>query len=216
MENIKIIKTKEKKETYICRFMNRHMIESFYIIGVGPKTEYITIPKVYQKNLNLYGTEPVIEIINLIDKDFKGSLLNFAIDEKSGQKDFFISQKNIENSGFSIPDNQKNGFIRKIETVTLDWFDCHFSKPDNILLWMDIEGWELRALKSGKDLIKSGRCKLINLEVRNKRTHKDACIYNEIHEFMINNNFQFLSAYNYVFNDNGQLHHFDVIYEYIT
>ena len=217
LNNIKVKNTKISKETKIVKHMERLNISNFYCIGVGLKSEYINIPKKYSKKLNLYGAEPIKEIINLIEHNFAGELKNIAISPNIGKKIFYINADDIETSSFEVAYESlikgNNIISREVEAISLDQFDESYNNPDNILLWMDIEGYELQALTSGIKLLNSKRVKLINLEVRNNKLSENSCNFNEIHEFLTNQNFDFIQAYNFCFDEFGKTHHWDVIYE---
>ncbi len=66
--------------------------------------------------------------------------------------------------GASMTGKHKGDKIVSVATVSLDEFDSACGRPERILLWADIEGMEFRMLKSGKELMASGRVKWINLE----------------------------------------------------
>jgi hypothetical protein len=53
--------------------------------------------------------------------------------------------------------------------TTLDTVDKAFEEPEDIFLWMDIEGAEMKALKGGLELLESARVKWISLEIGTKR-----------------------------------------------
>jgi FkbM family methyltransferase len=137
---------------------------ALYDIGVGPKSEWDTLARHYP-DMKIVGCEPSPDMRNLvIERGFTGELFPVAIDETAGSRSFTIHP--------SMP--MASGFIREfanaqritVETWTLDQFDEAAGFAEDILLWMDIEGMELPALRGGKRLLESGRVKWINLEER--------------------------------------------------
>lgn len=74
----------------------------------------------------------------------------------------------------------------EVAVWTLDGFDWRMGCLDRILLWLDVEGSELPALRSGSRLLASGRVRWINLEER-RNGHCPAlgwCDPQELHAFL--------------------------------
>jgi len=99
-----------------------------------------------------------------------------------------------------------NGVSTQAVTTTLDLFDELCGSGKDIVLWMDIEGSELAALKGGVSLLSSGRVKAINLEVRDNSECEDWPTAKEIHEFLTK--FNYVKALKYL----DQKTHYDVVY----
>jgi len=157
-------KTQEERESTISRYI-KGSPNYFWDIGVGPKTEYLTLKKIYPE-MKCLGLEPREEMFKSLKSKFPGLLLPYAISDKKGNVELHINNNLAEASGIipSIIPNKKVSY--KVPALTLDEIDDYLSQPENILLWMDIEGAELIALKGGKKVLKSGRIKWINLEAR--------------------------------------------------
>lgn len=198
-------------ERIILDFISEETINSVYDIGVGPKTEYLTIIKKYP-SLKFFGVEANPTIYKkILENNFPGILFNKAI-AQSGLGTFvtyFTHKENLMASGLIPYDWAKDGEQYQVEAMTLDEFDNLNQTQENILLWMDIEGYELNALKSGKNLISSGRVKILNLEVRSEwNGKKNGCT-----EFQIDN---YLNSVGYekkfVYNHYPLSHHHDAIY----
>jgi hypothetical protein len=63
---------------------------------------------------------------------------------------------------------------------------------------MDIEGYELRALRSGQALLRSGRVKLLNPEVRHRWNGKTGgCTENEVDAFLADFGYRKVFVYNH-------------------
>jgi len=100
-----------------------------------------------------------------------------------------------------------------VEGMTLDMLDQETGYSDRILLWMDIEGYELEALRTGPQLLSSGRIRWINLEVRSRwNFKKDACTESEIDEFLAGYGYRKVITYNHY----PSSHHHDAIYIHDT
>jgi FkbM family methyltransferase len=126
---------------------------ALYDIGVGLKSEWRTLRKLYPQ-LKVYGCEPHPATYQTLLRDgFPGPLLNVAIGEADGTATLFdIADDAKRASLLPLGDSE-----RQIPTDvwTLDRFDREMGRQDRILLWMDIEGTELAALRGGTELLDS-------------------------------------------------------------
>lgn len=198
-----------KQELVLTKFIDKKMNWALYDVGVGPKTEYITLKKAIP-NLKIFGTEPDPRQYKNVQPTFEnlgGVLKKYAVtDETQKFKDIYLDPNNTGGTSFLRQYKQKV----RVELITLDKLDTLFGNQENIILWMDIEGYELKALKSGMDLLRSKRVKLINLEV--SKTRKDLIPSyprdDEIHNFLVKQNFAKIIDYNF------HSTHYDTIYKF--
>jgi hypothetical protein len=96
----------------------------------------------------------------------------------------------------------------EVKVWTLDRFDEQMGQPERILLWIDIEGNELAAFRSGPRLLASGRVRWINLEERcaGHRPAEGWCDPRELDSFLTLNGYKRVAEYN------RHATHQDVIY----
>lgn len=59
----------------------------------------------------------------------------------------------------------KPGELQRVDTTTLDALDRRH-KFEDAVLWLDLEGWDLTALRGAPGLMASGRVLLVNVEIR--------------------------------------------------
>lgn len=201
-------------EDAICQFIYTPP-NAMYDIGVGPKSEWKVLSGHYP-SMRLYGCEPHPVMYESLKKSFPGSLcqkavsncgqtavLHMPLDSSNLKRSMRGSLHRLKTTEEEIP----------VEVITLDQFDVWAGQPDRILLWMDIEGSELDALKSGPMLLASGRVKWINLEER-KGTEEELderlvdgwCRPDEIKRFLEGHGYRPILHYN------NQKTHWDVIY----
>jgi len=178
-------------------------MDAMYLIGVGPKTEWVEYKRRYPKG-HLFGCEPHPESYEKMKSSFTGTLFNEAIDEVAGEVDFYPAEVPMQSSFFKF--KASKGHPIKVSAITLDQFDLKCGKQDNILLWMDIEGAELRALKGGKALLESGRVKVINLEITDIPKAAGWCTLSELTDLLKGYGYRVLRTYN------EQRTHRDIIY----
>lgn len=169
---------------------------AMYDIGVGPGTEARTL-KGFYPSMKVYGCEPSPDEA----VDFPGILHpSVAIGEVDGHGVLYLGGKDSGQSVLHLPNGR--GSV-EVEVWTLDTFDHWACKPDRILLWMDIEGSELAALRGGKKLMESGRVLWVNLELCVGGDRPQA---SEVHQYMESIGYERLREYNH----HGS--HWDAIY----
>ncbi len=168
-------------EAMITRLMPNGPPGALYDIGVGVFDEFRTL-KNFWPTMEVYGCEPHPEEFRELLEIFTGKLLNVAIGrEPARDKPMHACAKGVGGASFLY-----NGTIDTfgVEVWTLDQFDAWAGFPDRILLWMDIEGWELEALKGAPNLLASGRVHWLNLETRNEDTREGHPDTRQIVEFL--------------------------------
>lgn len=185
----------EKFEAVICRFI-RGNPDAMYDIGVGPKSEWRTLGKKYPR-MRIFGCEPhPLTREAVLAAGFPGPLANVAIGENEGTATLYdVGPTMMQSTLFP-----RAGITRQFEVTvqSLDRFDMNAGQPDRILLWMDIEGSELSALRSGRRLLASGRVRWINLEERRKgnRPIDGWCTPKELRQFLADLGFKHVLDYN--------------------
>ncbi|MFA1621231.1 FkbM family methyltransferase [Rhizobium mongolense] len=197
-------------EYMFCEFINPQLINNVYDIGVGPKSEYDTIKSKF-KNISFYGTEPNPDFFEMLRDKFPGKLLDYAISEEGGRSlvEFHLHPENIMASGIIPYDDARDAPRKSVKSITLDEFDSECGRQDGVLIWMDIEGYELKALKSGAALLSSGRVQLLNLEVRSSWNGKNGgCTEAEIDDYLSSFGYSKVFSYNHY----RSSHHHDSIY----
>ena len=153
----------QEYESVICRFI-KGTPSALYDIGVGPKTEWQTLSGKYP-DMQVFGCEPhPVQHERLLSAGFPGPLAKVAIGETEGVATLHVPTHDLKCCSL-LPVPYSNAMC-EVEVCTLDQFDMNMGEPDRILLWIDIEGSELSALRSGWRLLASGRIRWINLEER--------------------------------------------------
>lgn len=175
--------------------------KSFYDIGVGEGDEYKLVKEQFPE-LSLFGCEPYkSERI----KDFNGQLYPFGISPNE-EEYLSVSKVGTENGSISCHDDPDCRNVDRVKCITLDDFDRLCGEPDEIFLWMDIEGFELQAILSGTRLLSSGRVSWINLETRDKPL-ADWCHRRQLDEVLLPLGFEAVLTYNPL----GV--HYDILYQ---
>jgi len=198
--------------------VNNEIIISKYIkdppdlmidVGVGPKSEYINLARVYP-SMKIIGFEPhPVRFAGLISK-FNGILMPYAIWDKNEKIKMYSSKQNAPKndapSCFAFGNRDKEVMV---EARQLDWFYDYIKEFKNILLWIDIEGAELKALNGATKILNN--IKYINIEVCEIPLYDGACTSLEINNFLSKLNFS--NIHNYQFSvAHNQIKFHDAIY----
>lgn len=200
--------TQTKHERTIAKFINPSSPpQTLYDIGVGPKTEWKTLAAVYP-GMRIFGCEPNPAMYAKLTPVFPGPLAQVAISSREGEVDLHCSPDDPKIA--TLFDARYAPQVVKVKAWTLDRFDKQMGEQERIILWMDIEGSELDALQSGKELLASGRVRWINLEERRPGvpTVQGWCTGAEIKEFLSSVGYERVCDYN------RHSTHQDVIYRH--
>lgn len=137
---------------------------AMYDLGVGCFSEWRTL-KIMWPSMQLFGCEPNLETYNELLPMFGGKLSLLAISDENGFADLALTSA-AEGGSTLKPGMGKGRQLEWVLTMTLDRYDALCGSPDRILLWMDIEGSELDAIRGGGKLLSSGRVHWLNVETR--------------------------------------------------
>lgn len=181
---------------------------ALYDIGVGPKTEWKTLGELYPE-LKIFGVEANPDMCENIHKSgFTGMLINYAIYDQPGTLDLFVYREDgLDASLLKIKDRPVSKKYC-VDCITLDAADEMFSKQKEIILWMDIEGAELAALRSGEKLLRSKRVRWINLEARENPPWEKGCKGSDIENYLLGLGYKKIIEYN----KHPKVGHCDIIY----
>lgn len=185
--------------------------EAFYTIGAGPpksKTEW-RHQKESLPDTEFYACEPITELFQQLLTVYPGQVLNVGISQEPTLKLYPEDSKIGINGRSSRHQIKSETALEPIEVpcMTLKEFDEHWGSPKSLVLWMDIEGSELDALQSGRQLLLSRRAKVVNLEVRDSHPAIPEWVTaSQIEEFMKKHGYTRMLDYN-----NHKTHR-DVIY----
>jgi FkbM family methyltransferase len=188
-------------EAVICRFI-RKPPAALYDIGVGPKSEYNTLKRIYPK-MEVFGCEPLVKHYGLIGK-FPGTLWPVAIGEGMCAEIYYEQNQELTASMLTRTEQSESCTV---PMWSLDELDAAAHHQKRILLWMDIEGMELEALKTGERLLESHRVRWINLEERiGENVPEGWCTSEQLTEYLD------FYGYSRVREYNRHTAHMDVIY----
>lgn len=106
----------------------------------------------------------------------------------------FVTTRNKNDADYNRPNPQKE---IKVPGTRLDTFMKNNNIDEIDLIFMDVQGYELNAIKSLGDKIKN--VKYIFCECSIISTYENGCSFKELYDYLIENNFRYVSSsyYNY-------------------
>jgi FkbM family methyltransferase len=155
-----------------------------------------TLP-ICKNNIELY---PNITLIDKAVNDFNGVCDFYPIDQEKtittwkdgnpGASSMFLSNGNYN----SIETYVQNKI--QVECIRMDKMMKAFNIDHVDIVWMDLQGAELLALKSFGEYLH--KIKYIHTEVSYKPIYEGQVLFNELHDFLLSNNFTNINNPNFV------------------
>ena len=151
---------------------------------------YEPVPELYNNIVKTVVAYKNIQIQNKALSDHNGitKIISFSIDENSH------GSSSILEPDLQSTLNSKINFERvfEVECITLEE-SCIESKFDLVdVLWLDVQGMELKVLKASTDILK--HIVLCHIEISRVPLYKDSNSFNEINSFMLNHNFSLIEV----------------------
>lgn len=141
------------------------------------------------KNASIYSFEPNPSVFSKLKSSNLNNqnvyVHNMGIGEENGSLNFF-KNNNTGTSSFLEPnDFHKAHLARKYEKIEVPIVSisdfCKMNKIENIdILKLDIEGFELKALKGCENMLENNQIDFIFAEVNLIPTYKDQCLIEDI------------------------------------
>lgn len=131
----------------------------FFDIGANIGTTSIYMKKKILPNFNIYSFEPMKENFKMLNINFlmndvsDYSTHNFALSSTSTE---YNMRKVLENWGMCAITEETGDDVEKVVSIRLDDFikESKINLEDNLVLWVDTEGFEIDVLLGAKDVIK--------------------------------------------------------------
>lgn len=155
------------------------MKKAFFDLGPG-----VLNSEAWRKDLwegfEIIGLEPDPIRYDTLKKTFPGKLLNLAVADKAGElKGIIHDTSGFIAGGYPGYDSSKELVVK---TVTLDWLDKTYGPFDEIAIWADIEGSELKMLKGATEVLK--KVKWINVELHTGPKTEEWCKSYDVFNFL--------------------------------
>lgn len=114
-------------------------------------------------DVKIWGFEPNVRWLrHQLEIGFPGTLLNYALWHTPGILELQINPGENGDRSASVC-RQRSGSIQRVEARTLDDLSAEYGPFEDALLWLDIEGAELGALRGAANLL--SRVLVLNVEI---------------------------------------------------
>lgn len=171
-----------------------------YILNLGCRDgcEAVQFSTIFPnaKIISVEANPNQIEIIKSNIKDYQNiQIFNFGASDEDTELDFNVSSTvNVGNSSFLKPNGAYNNYESmafhtpiKVKTKRLDNFLKEQQIPQIDILFMDIQGFEGKAVQGLGDYIRN--VKILYSEITYKEMYKDQILFDKFDYYMLNKGF---------------------------
>jgi len=190
------------------KFKNKDDVKVIFDVGACHALESVEFAKKY-KNARIFTFEANPVSYNVCLENTKGydsiSVINEAVNDYDGTCKFYPMDKDKTittwedgNQGASslYRANGAYDFIEKyvqyeieVPCTRLDTF-CQQNNIEQVdVIWMDLQGAELKALQSLGDLLET--VQIIHTELEVNPMYDGQCLFQDVHDFLVENEFDF-------------------------
>jgi FkbM family methyltransferase len=126
------------------------------------------------------------------------SIFNLALGSTAGKIDFYESNFSPTSSPLEMTEKQlshfpESGVSKKIqvESVTLDEFSEHLELSENVLLKVDVQGYEIEVFKGAEQVLK--KVKAVYVECSFVEYYKGQPVFDDVYNYLKSKGFFFVS-----------------------
>jgi FkbM family methyltransferase len=144
---------------------------SFFInVGVGVNEKKETSDESFYirdkfEDIKIFGVEPAKNRFDIVKENFPGKLFNIAFGATNSELSFFREPCVTGVDMVIAYETSVSTESYTVQCVTLDSFCTKHNINDNIFLWCDCEGYELKILQGAANLLKEKKISHILLEM---------------------------------------------------
>lgn len=168
------------------------------IIDVGAnKGQFQKSANYFYPNAKIYSFEPIPELYNKLGKNNYTRITNFnmALGNEVGIQEFNKNEYQHSSSFYEIDNNNfpssKTTKIN-VEINTLDNIAPKLDLIGTVLLKLDVQGFEMEALRGGKNTLKN-HIDYIIIEIGLKKLYNNQPTYTELNKFLNEQNFELVT-----------------------
>lgn len=190
------LKHKVHQELQVNKIKELLKIKPKVFLDIGPGNLNSEAWQIYRHypDCKILGFEPQTERYKLLKKhNYPGTLLPLAIGNTDKVVEAYMGFPDGGKSDFQLHpsrDSDAGGYKKvKIKTSTIDTLNNTFGPFEDVFIWADVEGAELKILLGAKELFKNNKVIGVLVELRNTPMGEGACTAAEVNEFLVNQGF---------------------------
>jgi FkbM family methyltransferase len=149
---------------------NEKKIDTF--IDIGANIGYYTL-LFASKNIKTYSFEPNLENYNILTRNLKinnfnkSLAYNLGLSDSLGELKFYYRKEKSGHGTFNEKIVQQQN-LNLCKAIKVDKLDNIYIQGNNIMLKIDIEGYELNAIKGMLNLLNTNKIKVFCIEISRK------------------------------------------------
>jgi FkbM family methyltransferase len=171
---------------------------------------------------NIYSFEPLtnpFKKLEMLKKEIPFlHCYQFAIGSENGEMDMHLNEFSPSSSLLSMTELHsstfpytKNSVLQKVPVRTLDSLLSEFKLDKNILLKIDVQGFEMEVLKGSKELL--DKISILIVETSFQELYKDQPLFHEVYKYLVDKNFIYHGNFDQMLSTiNGEVLQSDAIF----
>ena len=158
-------------------------------VGVGRYCQEVNVMRETWPGVSFIGFEPHPETVKGLRDSYPGELHECAIADKPGRRKLFFRPRHKDGSSLFPHPTDQGKSLCEVDVIvsTLDGACCLPRGCGQILLWLDCEGSELRALQGGEEFVE--KVGIINLEMTGNPPNPEWGDHVETHNWLMGHGF---------------------------
>lgn len=157
---------------------------ALYMAGVGVSAQEACVFKERWPDADVIGFEPNPYAYEGLKPAFPGNLLNMAIADKPGKQSLYF--RHSWKNGSTL--HKTTGPMYREVQVEVTTLDEAILPEKGAVLWLDCEGYELKALQGAEEFIKS--VSLVNIEITGRPRSGGWASPKDVHQWLKNHGFE--------------------------
>jgi FkbM family methyltransferase len=194
------------------------------VIDVGANVgQFAIATKQFYPNAVVHSFEPVPESFEKLQKNTAKHndiyTYNCALGAEQSEIVFYKNEHSHASSALKVSDFQKENIpetihFTEIKVKCIELGKLDFKKPleKPILLKLDVQGYEKNVLDGSSNLLK--KIDYLLLEVSFIQMYDNEPLFDEIHSYLVQKNFQLVSPIGALEMKNGSIAQLDMLYKY--
>lgn len=154
--------------------------DAVYQVGIGSEYQEVAVLMSEWPGVKFFGCEPCPSLADKLRTEYPGKLFDVALSDANGELPFYTRKRHVDGSSLY---EQENSTTAIVHVRTMDWL-WWSNKPryQHVLLWLDCEGNELKALQGGCQFLKS--VEMVNVEMTANPVNSDWCTPLSVHSYL--------------------------------